>query len=65
MLPKNKMTANANGIHHFISQSGMGVRRPGSRSFLFVSLVASVLSVLSSPAGTMVAPLLWVLCFAS
>ena len=48
-----------NGIHHFIRQSGMGVRRPLLSSFVDVLLSASVLSVCSSSAGTMVAPLLW------
>lgn len=59
MLPQNKTPAKANGIHHFISQLGMDVRRAGSRFFLSVLLAASVLSVCSSSAGTMVAPLLW------
>ena len=47
------------GIHHFISQLGMGVRCPGSRSFVDVFLSASLALSCSSSAGTMVAPLLW------
>ena len=57
--------ASPNGIHHFIRQSGMGVRRPLLCSFVDVLLVASRLSVCSSLARTMVAPLLRVHCFAS
>ena len=58
-LGPNRMAATSSGVHQCIRQSGMRVRRPLFCSFVDVLLSASVLSVCSSSAGTMVAPLLW------